>query len=275
MNCRSAGVLGTAFFAACAVAPSDPFARAEAALRGGDLLTALRVFESVPASDARREAALASAFAIESRLRRGYAALYEGIVHRGNGDDGAALACLQRARLECPQLPLVDAWIAATRARVTLTPATPVPTVAMEPDEPVAGESGAAPEDVADGRDAGVDGATNVASTGASTQVRGATPGADDTIAPGLVAVEARLAAGELELAVIDLLELARRHPNDPRVGNRLARVLHQRALLRYGEGSLVAAIADWQQVLALQPENRAVKLLLEAARTESASPSR
>ena len=92
-----------------------------------------------------------------------------------------------------------------------------------------------------------------------------------DVVATGLAAVEMRLSRGDLELALVDLLDLARRHPDDPRVRTRLARVLHQRALVRYGHGSLDAAIRDWQRVVELEPGNACAVDLLATARAESA----
>lgn len=92
----------------------------------------------------------------------------------------------------------------------------------------------------------------------------------EDPVALGLVSVEARLGRGELPAAVRDLIELARRFPSDARVNLRLGRLLHQRALMHYGQGSVAAAIADWRRVLNIEPENQAVRDLLERALRES-----
>jgi hypothetical protein len=91
----------------------------------------------------------------------------------------------------------------------------------------------------------------------------------EDAVARRLIAVEARLGRGQLEGAVVDLLELAREHPADPRVRARLVRVLHQRALLHYGDGHVGDAIADWQRVLELDPLHRAARRLFETAAAE------
>lgn len=107
-----------------------------------------------------------------------------------------------------------------------------------------------------------------VASASAPVQ-NGGTVG--DAVSLGLCAVEARLGRGELELAVVDLLGLAQRFPADPRVASRLSRVLHQRALQRYGQGSVAAAIHDWERVVALDPGHVIAANLLAAARSESA----
>jgi hypothetical protein len=49
----------------------------------------------------------------------------------------------------------------------------------------------------------------------------------------------------------------------------RLARLLQQRALLRYGEGAVPEAIVDWQRVLDLEPSNEGVRRMLGAALRE------
>ncbi|MFT7536201.1 MAG: hypothetical protein ACI85K_002155 [Hyphomicrobiaceae bacterium] len=95
-------------------------------------------------------------------------------------------------------------------------------------------------------------------------------PTGEDPVVLGLVAVEARLGRGELVLAVRDLIELSRRFTDDVRVNRRLSRLLHQRALMSYGQGSVAAAVTDWRRVLAIEPSNHAVKKLLKRAMAES-----
>ena len=58
------------------------------------------------------------------------------------------------------------------------------------------------------------------------------------------------------------------RAPDDVRVRIRLGRLLHQRALGRYGAGAVAAAIADWEEVLRLAPDHAAARALLATART-------
>lgn len=95
-------------------------------------------------------------------------------------------------------------------------------------------------------------------------------PIGEDPVVLGLVAVEARLGRGELVLAVRDLIELSRRFSDDVRVNRRLSRLLHQRALMSYGQGSVAAAVTDWRRVLEIEPRNRVVKKLLQRALAES-----
>lgn len=258
--------------ASCATAPADPFASAGVALRRGDLLSALRAYEAVPTSHVRYGEARASAIEIEVRVQRSQEALLQGLVQRSSGHDRAALASLENARDAWPGLPSIDAWIAATRDRLARSAAMATPAIAAEPAvdcefEMVAALANAGAE---------VPPPSTPATTAPESEPRAPSVAAgEDPIALGLVAVEARLGHGELELAVIDLLELARRYPVDRRVQSRLVRVLHQRALLRYGQGALIAAIGDWERVIALQPDNRVVQALLDAVRAEAAAPTR
>ena len=92
-------------------------------------------------------------------------------------------------------------------------------------------------------------------------------------VARGLAQVELYLANNDVQEAVADLFELARRFPNDARVQARLARLLHQRALLLYGQGSVSGAIADWEHLLEIYPSHPLAADLLRAARSE-ASPA-
>jgi len=267
------------FVAACAVQPVDSYERGMLASRRGDLLDALRAFENVPASHPRRAEARIAATDVENRVRRSHQALLDGIVLRAEGRDREAIASMQRARDAWPGLPSIDAWIGATRDRWSLTNVriveTPLAQHATERERER--ELRIAPTPGAPTSDALVAPPAEVVEGGMPPAAADAADGFDqvseDPVTLGLVAVEARLGRGELELAVIDLMELARRHPTELRVQNRLVRVLHQRALLRYGQGALTTAIADWERVLTIQPDNRLVRALLDAVRTEAAAP--
>lgn len=262
-------------FAACAAAPADPFVRANAAARSGDLLAALAAWESVPATDPRHEEARANAMEVEVRMQRSHQSLLDGIVLRGNGRDRSALVSMERARDAWPGLPSIDRWIAATRVRLDQRAAFAARTAGLRPAVDCEGPFVAVEEETSE-RGAEVAAPPVNESRPQSAATRSVASAADeDAISLGLVAVETRLARGELELAVLDLLELARRHPIDFRVQDRLARVLHQRALLRYGQGALAAALADWERVITIQPDNRVVRALLDAVRAEAAAPTR
>lgn len=91
-------------------------------------------------------------------------------------------------------------------------------------------------------------------------------------VAVALARIESQLGRGEVHDAMADLTALSLRAPGDVRVGGRLGRLLHQRALGRYGGGALAAAIADWEQVLRLAPNHAAARALLATARVEAAA---
>lgn len=268
------------FGAGCVVAPRDPLVAGEAAQRGDDLLTALCTYDAVPPSDPRHAEARAGAVAIELRLRRAQELMLDGMMFRGQHLDAEALQRLEQARELWPGLHGVDALIAATRRRLTM-PASSLVSLASAnapaplPVPPVAEVPVAVPAPIT----------AIAASEPASAPAVKAAPApeappnqfvdpASESVVLGLVAVEARLGRGELELAVVDLLELARRFPGDVRVQRRLARVLHQRALLRYGQGALQAALLDWERVLSIEPDNREVAGLLRTARAEASAPA-
>jgi hypothetical protein len=83
--------------------------------------------------------------------------------------------------------------------------------------------------------------------------------------------VERLLAGGETDRALAVLEDRWEESPEDPRVSTLLARVLHQRALLSYGQGRLEASIDDWRKVVALDQLNKQVQAFLRAAETELA----
>lgn len=119
--------------------------------------------------------------------------------------------------------------------------------------------------------------AVEVVETPAASEIANPTRPAlsEDPVALGLVLVEARIGLGELNLAVGDLVELLQRFPNDRRVSGRVVDLLYQRALMYYGRGSMAAAFADWQFLLELDPDNRAVKKMIARAHVESVQARR
>jgi hypothetical protein len=86
-------------------------------------------------------------------------------------------------------------------------------------------------------------------------------------VAAALVRIESQLGRGEVHAAMAALGALGERAPDDVRVRTRLGRLLHQRALGRYGAGAVDAAIADWEEVLRLAPDHAAARALLATAR--------
>ncbi|MEC7584480.1 MAG: hypothetical protein VYE77_09190 [Planctomycetota bacterium] len=94
----------------------------------------------------------------------------------------------------------------------------------------------------------------------------------DDLVTQALTRIAAESAAGRMEDVFEALEVLQRSWPDDPRVASRLARMLHQRGLMSYGNGDLAAAVADWRRALQLDPGLRAVRALFDAAAAELAA---
>jgi hypothetical protein len=85
-------------------------------------------------------------------------------------------------------------------------------------------------------------------------------------VAAALARIEARLARGDVVRAMAELAALHASCPDDHRVRTRLVRLLHQRALGRYGAGAVAAAVADWESVLRLAPDHAAARASLSQA---------
>ncbi len=241
--------------AACTSTPPDPFVVAERALQARDLAAALQALDAVEVAHPSYPQARAQALAVENNLRRCHELMLQAMRFRAEWRDREALAAIEKACSIWPDLPGAHALAAATRHRLQILsadvhdgrrPAVPHAVVAPPP--------AAAP-------------AAEIAP--ASSPPAASTGDPNDEIAARLVAIERRLAGGQFEAAVADLLELDRLHPADVRVRSRLARFLHQRALLRYGDGRVELAIADWRRVLELDPEHRAARSALQAAELE------
>jgi tetratricopeptide (TPR) repeat protein len=255
----AAALLGLA--GACVAPPADPFEAAQRARSRGDLAMALQALDAVPVAHASYPEARAQALDVEADLRRSQELLLQAMRLRMEWRDAEALQAIEQAQAIWPELPGAAALAAATRHRLqmlaasggTASPA-PGPTVVAAPALPEPGEE---------------EPAAPAAETRAAPAAQAAGRGANDQVAAALVTIETRLGSGQFERAVHDLLALARQHPGDLRVRSRLVRVLHQRALMRYGEGQVEAAIADWQQVLELEQNHAAARFHLRQAERE------
>lgn len=246
--------------------PAEPMAAGERALRDQDLVGALLAYERVPGTDPRYLEAQAAAVEIERRLVAGCEGLLAGLRGRHTGDAGAAHG-LRAARSAFPTLPGLAALAEgnaphAGAAASATAEVVAVPPVRVEPCE------------LADPRwdDLPIR-APRAASESFAAAIQ---PPVRDPSAENLAAVEKKLQDGAADAAVADLLDLAQRAPDELRVRVRLARLLHQRALLAYGRGDVVAAIGDWERVLEFDPGNVQAKDLLSSARRElTAAPGR
>lgn len=256
---RRAGLVGAALIAsACATGAGDAFESAQAALRCHDLARALQRLDAIPVAHARYPEARATAVAIERDMRRCHELVVEALLLRAEWRDHEALAALQRARAAWPGLPSLDVLIAATEQRLRMF-AGRAPAAHGEA-APLAESAPPLP-----GAVVAVQQLPPPAPTAADPP-----PAPADEITAALMAVEVRLGRGELEGAVGELLALADLHPQEARVRARLVRLLHQRALLHYGQGLLAAAIADWRRVLEVEPGHSLARQLLVAAEEES-----
>ena len=270
---------------ACATPTQDPFEAAEHALREHDLVGALLAYDAVPVSHPRYPEAHAAAASIEGRIRRCHEMLLEALTLRSEWRDVDALEFLRLARAVWPAMPAVDGLIAATETRLRMfepgsaaearpdpfaPPAAP-PVVEVEPGRAaLPAGSGAAGEPFVAAEVSLPEQAPAPASDHATPVApHGVGATSTDAVARGLAQVESRLARSDLQGAVADLFELARRFPRDSRVQVRLARLLHQRALLLYGQGAVNGAIADWEQLLEMCPSHPLAADMLRAARAE------
>ena len=270
--------------AACATQMQDPFETAEHALREHDLVGALLAYDAVPASHPRYPEAHAAAASIEGRIRRCHEMLLEALTLRSEWRDADALGFLRLARAVWPAMPAVDGLIAATETRLRMfepgsdaearpdpvaPPAAPAPVIEPRTAVLPAGSAAAGEPFVAAEVSQPQQVPAPASDNATSVAVHGGGASSTDAVARGLVQVESRLARSDLQGAVADLFELARRFPSDARVQVRLARLLHQRALLLYGQGAVSGAIADWEQLLEMCPSHPLAAEMLRAARAE------
>lgn len=247
------GGIAALALAACATVPVDPYARGEAALARRDLPAALGAFDAVPVGHVRYPDARANAAAVERDLRRCHEAVHEALRLRAEWHDRAALAALQRAHAAWPAMPGLDGLIAATEARCREL-------AAVAPTDQPAAQRAVAAQGVA------------VPATPAGEYAVG-TPAPMPPIAAdaaqGLADAEARLQRGDVDGALAVLERLCAAAPDESRARARMARLLCQRGLVRYGEGDANAAIADFERAVALAPDHEPARRLLQQAQAE------
>lgn len=113
--------------AACALAPADPYERAQHELARSRLLRALEALDTVPVSHARYPDARLAAVDVEGRVRRCHELVLEALRLRSEWRDLEALERLQRAQEQWPAAPSLARWIRVTEQRIaTLGAAAPV-----------------------------------------------------------------------------------------------------------------------------------------------------
>lgn len=112
-------------------------------------------------------------------------------------------------------------------------------------------------------------------SSGTPSAAGASSSGPGDALEAELDGVTQLLEAGQADVAVERLRQMVQRRSKGDAayrlVQSRLVSVLHQRGLLRYGQGHLAPAIADWREVLALAPEFKPAARFMAAASAELA----
>ncbi len=258
--CTFLGLLGVW---GCAAHNPDPFLEAELLAESGAFLGALALLDEVPPAHLRYAESRALAQALERRMRTSQELVLRGMAMRNEWRDQEALRHFQQALQIWPGVAGASGLIRATQNRIHALeqggrPGQPpeVPTGDDNPDyrqlhtEPVGSEPGAIVPPVP------------------GPEIQG--PETDEVRrAAQLRVVQEHLERGDMEDAM-DVLEALRLDfPKDPAVTRTFVRVLHQRALLRYGQGFLEGAVEDWKRVLDMQREHRQADAFLKAAETE------
>ncbi|MFM1870650.1 MAG: hypothetical protein RL398_72 [Planctomycetota bacterium] len=260
------------FLTACAVAPTDPFRDAEAALAAGDLPTALAAFDTVPVAHPRYPEARAAAIGVERRLRRSHEELLAALTLRAEWRDPEAVATMERVLVMWPDMPGIHRLLVATRGRADLL-ALRSPRVVAPSSDPSRPAAAAVPPAVASApatKSVALAPAPSVAEVRDAGSVSAPVAEVDaEQVTAALAEVERLLHGGKLADGIARLRALAGEYNRDLRVRDRLVRVLHQRALLSYGRGGLTAAVADWQEVLALDTGHGMARSMLASAQAE------
>lgn len=255
--------------ASCKTAPLDPYFRAELAVDDGRLLSALALLDLVPPANSQYAEARTLAQAVERRMRASQEMLLRGLLLRTEWRDEEAIRYFEWAQEIWPSIAGAESLIEATRNRMGALDQVGTETVG----------SGS----VANTIPVGIAGLDPDDGNGTETVTLPAVPGLEsmndpqgdpsrfpeDTLGAQLAETERLLARGELQEALAGLEDLHLLHPEASQVRRTLARVLHQRALVRYGQGYLEAAIADWARVRQLDDKLTRVDQFLDAARAE------
>lgn len=282
----SVAVLLIALFAplGCRATDVDPFVPAQKSLEQGDLLRALTYLDQLPPAHPHYAEARAIAQAVERRMRTAQRLIARGMDMRAEWRDEEAIHFFEQAGEVWSQVAGAEELILATEARIRAlepAPAAPVegPAQFALETQPVRANETMPVLDEESGTPAGPSAETAEALPPDPLQTL---PVAPETGVPTPAEVEARLrrgrehlAAGRLEPALDTLEGLFEELPAHPDVVATLIRILHQRALLHYGQGELELSIADWTRVLQLDARHRQASEFLAAAQAELRSQKR
>ncbi len=249
----------------CKVMPVDPFTAAQQNLREGDLLETLLSLDQVSPRHPRYADARSVAQAVERRMRTAHKLLGRGMALRAEWRDEEAIDMFEKALSVWGKVSSARELILATEHRMS----------AMQPLEP----GGASSKDIEVAETLPIGFPVPGPGQVQMPKVKGEELGepSSEVVEPGVAPdITARLRVtmnllnrGQLERA-LDLLEgLHAELPNHPMVARSLVRVLNQRALLHYGQGSLELALSDWTRVLRLDGAHAQARGFLIAAQAE------
>ncbi len=257
--------------AACVTTPREPFAGAEAARARGDLAAALAGYDRVPVEHPHYAEARSAVVGVERSMRRAHELLLAGIQLRNECREAEALERLRLAQAEWPALPGVAHLIASTESRIALFGPRATTELAVARVEVPAASPAAAPEVEPEVRPEAV----TPPPAAPPAEVAPAAAVLDPALTPELAGIEEQIQQGRIEPAMAELAAMVERSPQDPRARNRLGPLLHQRALLRYGQGEVEGAVADWREALALRSDPLMRRMLAAAEAELAASRSR
>ncbi len=259
---------------ACQLSSRQPFLAAEKAAKQGRFLIALNYLDQVPPASERYSAARTFARALERRIRTSHERILEGLALRNEWRDREAIEQFEEALAIWSDVAGAEGLISATRHRIANLGTEPgkAPVGVLEVDNlPTVTTTPVALEPSSESAAPGFESTREVDPLEDTGMPRG-TGQLDASQWRAVVELVQRLLPrGETSRALALLEDIREESPEDSRVTSVLARVLHQRALLSYGQGRLDAAIDDWRRVVSLQKDNKKARAFLRAAETELA----
>lgn len=277
--------------------PREGYEAARTRLEQGDLVGALVHLDRVAPTEPDYAESRSLATAIERRIRTSQRLFARGLALRAQWRDEEAISYFELARQVWPRDAGAAALIEATRSRMkSLTGGTAIEAGAdgaVAITQPIDDDFDAELDepDVEDAAEVTTEPAlpdpalslhptATVAQPAPAGETAPAGGGGLEPDPPGagspevvlrarLGQAQAALRGGRLEAALRILEELTRTHPKSTEAHDLWIRVLHQRALLHYGQGELALAIEAWGKLLAAQPDHAQAQQFHGAARSE------
>ena len=277
---RFVGFLALVLACACQTPPRDPWIEAQRAVVSGELLEALQLLDEIPPGHPAYAAARTQALAVERRVRAGQKLLATGLDLRAQWSDREAEEAFRQALDVWPECEHARALLRATakrrravdggaagqgvgRAEVRAVETSPILTDSSDT------EYGSAEPDQGPLSSGTRDGEVERAGSSQGETALGTTRRSASQAA--VAHVNRLLRQGRLDDALLDLRELYSRSPSRG-IRTMLVNVLHQRALVRYGQGELDQALVDWRSVRELDPNHSQARDFARAAAAELAA---